>query len=662
MKKEFQNFGLAIGYLCLLGAAVVAHQSPATQYEISIYTSTPISVWVLLGAAYFVAIVVSVTAERWQRTLALGLGTAATTLFVALPLVRDYRYVGGGDALTHLGWGKAIAEGTLSPFELLYPSIHAASIEFSRVTGGSLERSFLLVVVFFSLAYLISVPLIVRRITDNSWGTVFGAVSAWLLLPINNISAHMMPFPTIQAIFLVPFALFALLLALDGIGNERALPGGISPGSLLLVLFGTTILFTHPQQLVNVVVVLVAASFVQFVARWFDIDHAIAHQHNVLSSAIVLTLLLAVWGPIHPRVRSSVIGAGNSINGIFGGGGSGSGSASTVAQRGGSLETLGAGLLEIAMKLFSVSIVYVLLCVVAILSVWLYRSTDQRAESVTAHFSIAAIPLVVLFGVYFLATPSMAFRQLAFGMVIATILGAIELSRLADGFEHRFTRAKLVPVVTVVMAVFLVLSAVTLFPSPFILKSTSHVTDQQFAGYEATSTYRADDYAMYGIRAGPERLEHGVNGLSDPVELDPAFESAGVPEGAFRNGTLPSSVPHTGYFIVTESSYAQEVVLYDGFRYPKEGFERLSNDPSVDMVLSNGDVRLYRIESPNGTVNHDGATDVTTTNNIRTVDDITETDHTTDQVLSDPPATRLGGLWSAVATFHFGTAFEVVAP
>ena len=46
---------------------------------------------------------------------------------------------------------------------------------------------------------------------------------------------------------------------------------------------------------------------------------------------------------------------------------------------------------------------------------------------------------------------------------------------------------------------------------------------------------------------------------------------------------------------ISESTYQREVVLYNGFRYPERGFERLRTSPGVDRVHSNGEYRLYLV-------------------------------------------------------------------
>jgi len=49
------EFLLALGYLAVAAAMVIARSAPTTGYEVSIYGATPILVWELLGGALLIA-------------------------------------------------------------------------------------------------------------------------------------------------------------------------------------------------------------------------------------------------------------------------------------------------------------------------------------------------------------------------------------------------------------------------------------------------------------------------------------------------------------------------------------------------------------------------------------------------------------------------------
>lgn len=587
MTDNWKKLFLAAGFLCLAGAALAAHGASATRYELSIYAGTPTAVWVLLAGAFLVALALAFSSAGRLRALALTLGSAATTLLVSMLLVRDYRYVGSGDALTHLGWAKGIAGGALEPIQLLYPAIHSISVELYDVAGGSLERDLLLVTVLFAMAYVIATGILVRRMTDSKWGLTSGVISAWLLLPIINVAAYMMPFPTTQAIFFAPFVLFALVFFLQR-GDATPRIAGLGGSGLLLLVFGSALLLIHPQQSVNVVLLLAAIAGVQAVYRRKDSRHAIASHQSVLLPTLVLSALLAVWIPTHPRSESALSGV---INYLVGG----VGAPSTIAQRGASLTELGAGLPVVFLKLFGVSLVFIVLAGLAVLSLWFYRSGTRETGSFVAYLAGGGVPLLVLFVLYFLSTPTMAFRELAFAMVVVTVLGAIEMSHLFDSFGDRFSNRSSRAVTVSVLAVLLVLSALTVFPSPYIYKPTGHVTDQQIEGYQSAFDYRADGQDFSGIRTGPGRFAHAVFGVDEPTDLATDYHGSGIPETTFQEGNYTETYDDGQYLVVTRADYEREVELYNGLRYTEGGFERLSRTPGVNKVMTNGVLDFYDV-------------------------------------------------------------------
>jgi hypothetical protein len=110
-------------------------------------------------------------------------------------------------------------------------------------------------VVLFTICFLIGIPLLARSLSESKYGVVLGAVSAWLLLPINNLSSYLMPFPTTQAIFFATLVLFGVLAYVRRGDGDDAMALG-SPFGVLLTILVAGILLVHPQQTVNIVVLL----------------------------------------------------------------------------------------------------------------------------------------------------------------------------------------------------------------------------------------------------------------------------------------------------------------------------------------------------------------------------------------------------------------------
>ena len=108
-------------------AFVVALNNPATGYELSIYSSTPLAVWILLTVSYFLCITLLIQesthkdqSNRW--IIALALLMINSMLILEMSAIRGY-YTIGGDALMHIGYIRDMSNGIISD-KNMYPIIH----------------------------------------------------------------------------------------------------------------------------------------------------------------------------------------------------------------------------------------------------------------------------------------------------------------------------------------------------------------------------------------------------------------------------------------------------------------------------------------------------------------------------------------------------------
>lgn len=586
---------LAVGFLALTVAILLAHRSPTTGYELSIYAATPLPVWVGIGVALAVAVTVAfVTPSGNARTVALLLGGTAVFAVSLLPLIRGYTFQGAGDSLTHLGWVRGIVQGTFEPLALFYPAIHLIGIEINAVTGVELTRGLMLVVAYFFGLFLLSVPLVVRATTDDARAVTFAALASWLILPIDHVGIVFVTYPTAQALFLLPLVLFAFVCYLRRPPAETTLPFGVSPFGALLALLAVGILFVHPQQAANVLVLFGTVSVIQFVSRWRNPDSLLAGHRTLYAQTTILTVVFAMWVSSREKFRETIQSL---VTGTFD---PTSGSMSEIGQRDGSLQQIGSDLGELFAKLYLVEAAFALLVAVLVLLVWLDRvDTEPDARAVVSYFGVALVPMTGLFGLYFVATPTYGFRQAGTLMVFATVLGGLALAHLDEGLGSRLTPATARSLIAVVFAAVLVLSVVTLFPSPFVYKSTNHVTQAQMEGHEFALENRGEGMYYSHVELAVPMYRHGdvVYGVPRSDETDYTGTRTGVVDPAvFNDGRVPSAYAQPRYLKVSAADYEREVVMYDEFRYEERGFRQLDSTRGLDKVESTGTFRFYVID------------------------------------------------------------------
>ncbi|WP_143423326.1 hypothetical protein [Halegenticoccus soli] len=586
---------LAVGFFALAGATLFAHRAPATGYELSIYAGTPTAVWLGIGVAMAVATVGAFfSSPGLLRRSALLLGGGGVTAIVAMPLLRGYAFVGAGDSLSHLGWARSVVSNAVNPANLFYPSVHTLAAALSIVTGSELSRMLLFVIVCAIVAFLVFVPLLLRAVTDDDRVVVLGTVSAWLLLPLNHVAVHMMPHPSTQAIFVAAVPVFALVLYLrradDGSGALFS-----SYGALLLLASAALVLY-HPMQAVNLVLLFGAVSAVQFAVRRWDVDSAVAEHRSMFGQTLALGAILAAWLVHRERFQRAVVGV---IFDLFVPGG---GSSTQVQQVTPSLAALGGSIETLFSKLFLVGALYFALAAVALLLAFLGSEDESPdARALTVYFGAALVPLFVLFGLYFLGSPTLAFRQLGFLFVVVTPLGALGFRRLLDAVGGVATPGVARAAAVVVLVCLLALSLVVVFPSPYIHKTTQHVSEQQLAGYQTAFEHRMGDTPYAGVDSGTDRYADAVYGFDGQRTLaGPPTNTEVVTPGNFSNATVARQFDSDRYLVVTQSGVEREATLYKEQRYSVAGFQSLETQRRLDKVQSNDEFTLYFVDARAG--------------------------------------------------------------
>ncbi|WP_306058987.1 hypothetical protein [Natronococcus wangiae] len=594
MNRATLNWTFAGGFVALAVGILLARADPATAYEVSVYTGTPAATWVGFAIATAIAVSTTLTCYGRQQAIGICLGAATVTSIVSLPVIRNYYFSGMGDALSHLGWTRDIAAGQMDAHELFYPGIHALGTIFHYLGGVSIERSLLFGMVALFVPFLVFVPLVVRDLSGNALAVGIAAVVSWMVLPINNIATHMGVHTNSNALFLVPVVLFALVAYLRRRATIERLPFGLSPFSVLLYVSAIALLLVHPQQMVNVVILAAAISGVQYVARRRYDEHPILEHPTVYTPTFVLGSIFSIWVVSNERFRGAIEGL---ITGMFT---SEVGAGTEVDQRDESLAEIGGSLSELFVTMFLDAALIGLVVGIFVLLTWLGRTRlDGESKSLVTYFGIALVPLGVMFFVYFVGTPTMAFRQMGFIYVVLTILAGIAIAHAVGGLSGVISPPGANAVAAVFLGVCLVLGLMTVYASPVIYSPGQHVTEENYNGYETGMEHGADDVPYAGLGYDPYRFDHGINGLEGEESLTAVTASSGeIDREEFNEGNYTGAYNDVGYYlIVTEFDESRELDVYQELRYSEAALRGVEYDPHADKVISNDEFRMYDVSS-----------------------------------------------------------------
>lgn len=575
---------LGVGFITLAAGIIAAYSRPAHQYELSVYSATPTTFWAGLAIAFLIAMAVALFArDNAQKVLGLVLGGGCFTAFVGLPLLRGYHYYGTADALTHLGWMQGIVDGEESLLSLLYPGIHTVAAFVQQTTGFESPRAMLYVVLLFAVLFVIFTGLAAWALTHDLRTTGIAAFSAAMLLPITNISSQLVAHTTTQAILFLPVVLYLLIRYMQ---SER---DGLRPtgaGVLLAVTLVALVLY-HPQQSLNLLAMFGAIAAGQFVVRNVRWQNSlVASTRPVYFQTAILAAAFTAWSPGHSRFDESFGRATDRIRDLVTGGGQIGGE---TAQRGDSLSEIGSGLLEVYLKTFGVTTVY---CVIAgglLLAVFAGKF-DRENTRLAAFGRLLAVGLVVPAGIFLLYLlgdfGEQSFRHLGFILVFVTVLGAVGLASAWDSVSGRLPAAG--PAVALILVVGIVVSAVAVFPSPWMFLHSQHVTEMQMDGYETSFDHADGQMAFYGVRQGPHRYADVYNNgvRADRTRFRAVEESAMLTD-------LSDSYGDGWYFALTRVDRQREVNAYRGLRYSDESFDAAGTQRGVNRIIDNGDFELY---------------------------------------------------------------------
>lgn len=580
---------LAIGFLALAGAVLAAHTSPATGYELSLYSGTPLAFWLLFGCAVSIALAVGFRAATvWSRRIALVLTGVSVAVFVGLPILRGYRFYGAGDALTHLGWIRGINWGTFEPLELRYPAIHTVSNLISVTLGIDLAQASLLLIVLLSCLFAIFVALATSVLFESRFSAVAGAFGAFLLLPITNLSTFIVLHAMTQAILFSSVSVYLLLKYVRNDPSSEALSGV----GWLLAITSVAMVVYHPQLAAHFLVMFFGIVAVQYLYRRYRPDHPIAEHRSVFGQSVVLLAAFLVWIANHGFFGDVVGYAVSSAASYFFGGGD---AASAVDSQGSSLSEIGVTILEMVVKLFGPSLVFGLLASLLVLAALLNDDLTRRTDGVLPYFVVSMIGLAGVFGLYFFGSYSaMYFRVFGLMMLLTTIAGAAAIAYGMQSVSGNYSMTAVYSVVVVGFGAVLLLSLLVVYPSPFIYQASPHVTDASLEGHETMFEHNDEELPFVGIRSGPHRYEDVTHAKYDRTLMYPAVSGEEIEEGISRQ------YESDRYLTVTQSDREREVVSYKELRYTEGQLESISSQPGVNRVQSNGEFELYYVH---GTAN-----------------------------------------------------------
>ena len=581
--------------ICLLlstSALVMIASTPASGYEVSIYTSnlSPL-VWVLLitsmGGSIF--LLVSQALDKESQANNWWLVPLFTLMFsslivLLLPVLKGYVMYNREDGLQHLGYIKdIISNGHIADYNF-YPPFHVFSTIVSITTGLSADKLILYMLPLFSLSYMFFIYFLGKGVFRRKGQIILAAtLGAIPLLPhygsLSSSSPQALMFPLI-------LALFVRTLWQKSFGYK-----------LLFILMLILIPYWHPLAAMVLVITLLLAYIIQAVAnRRLRIQQAI--PFNFL---FILAVVFFLWYADFFIFNQAVDWAVNLFTWD-----TGISPLPKIMTELGKVKVYGFEIVNLAFKMYGGEIISVTLAIIG-LAVIAKGFTFSKYREVRE--SILLSGLFVVFGfIYFSYYTGLAFglsevysRFVFYLSVVSIIPASIALYEL----NHKYGYLKLVSLV----AVCLILIAATLsvfnrYPSPYRYQPNSQVTRMEIMGTKWILSNRDVSTKITYIATSLFRYCSGIYGVDFVRQnsIDPGFPyrwPIPIPDHFnYQNyRTLGESFGESGYMMISEYDrllyqYAWEKVG----RFNQEDFDKLEHDPTADKLYSNGEFDVWYVQ------------------------------------------------------------------
>jgi len=136
--------------------------------------------------------------------------------------------------------------------------------------------------------------------------------------------------------------------------------------------------------------------------------------------------------------------------------------------------------------------------------------------------------------------------------------------------------------------IFLTLSMLVAFMSPYILTPNGQVTETEVDGYD-TLFETQNEVPILGVRDVPYRFERALQYDDSQVVFGE------LPTEIVFNEGLWSTYDTDQYLAVSAYDREREIEAYNELRYSQDGFERLETASGIHRVQANGDLTVYYV-------------------------------------------------------------------
>ncbi|MBN2239583.1 MAG: hypothetical protein JW712_07405 [Dehalococcoidales bacterium] len=586
---------LAAGCLVLVSIALLlAHNSPASGYEIDIYASTPRMVWIFIilsfiGGTAIILHQVLTREYRGSRFWLIGLLVilVARIALLYVPFVRGY-YAWDGDNITHFGIIKDLVLSGHIPGNLYYPVTHTIVTEGIMITGMNDLLLSNLSTGFFSILFVLSTYLLSTAVLPGRGQQILATMIAGSVMIAGSFNFLM--FANGWSILFLPMLFYYLF--------------NLHRGWLytfILILFLVLYPYFHPLSSLMVIVGLfiieITTLLIKYYASKKGMDTAGFTLKSLLIPLAIETIIFVPWVFSFSIFASNIRLFWEQII-SFGG-------TDVLADIGDTLDKVNVQGFEIVIlfiKMYAAEASFIILSLLTLLFLFrkLHRKDINRQTPSLIGLGFVFGFFGFLYLLYTVGAPGFysigGSRILTFTVIFTPVFVAYMFDLISRWQSVKKWAFPILAVATIVPSI---LSILQLFPSPYFFRPNVQMTHMDKAGITWYWEQKSRDMVTYVITTQPERLAHLIYGRNNALSRPDILTKTPYIADHFgydENANAGDSFSQDEYLVMPELSRTVYLTLWEDVgRFNESDFEKFYNDPTVNRLYTNGEFETYLV-------------------------------------------------------------------
>lgn len=583
-----------ISFTLIIISSSISYLNPVKGYELSIYESTPIFVWIFLIisiAGGLTIVLHQIYTEEYKSSNFWLIGffvlilNRVTLLYV--PYIRGY-YTWNGDNISHLGIVKSILYTGYVPNDIFYPITHILLSILISISGIPIEFIVNHSTGLLSILYVVSIYLLATVVLQSRDAQLLSAAAIGGVL-FNGYDVYIMP--NGWSVLYLPFVFFFFFSILNA--NKVSIKY-----NLLLVILLILYPFFHPLSSSIIILLFINIGFSRIFL--YIIEKKFHNLNRLLDffpmNLIFIELIIFLsWIMTFQGFNANIINLYTSITKGHG--------PDAMAQMGEKLDKInihGIDFLILIIKIMGDEIIFLILSVIAVIII--FKNKEDRKSNYNLIiilgiiFTIGIIYLVYFFNIIPGLGNIGSDRLLAYLVIFTPIpVGYV--------FKNLIRRKKYAGIIICLFILMIAstISMFSLYSSPYILRPNIQVTQMDINGMSWFFENKDRKISDTGIMSPSYRFADTILGYDEVKkrsDIKQSFQQISDHFNYSFNKYLGESYTENRYSVITMF----DRTIYDTVwkiigRFHKEDFENLEKDSSVDKLYSNGEVSAWYIHS-----------------------------------------------------------------